>query len=68
MNSEHNIQLCIQCALKEGNCYYLLEFHALGDHQIYIYTIMYTMCPPGCYHKGFMATPETPKEWLLGCM
>ena len=25
---------------------------------IYIYTIMYTMCPPGCYHNGFMATPE----------
>ena len=21
-------------------------------------TIMYTMCPPGCYHNGFMATPE----------
>ena len=20
--------------------------------------IMYTMCPPGCYHNGFMATPE----------
>ena len=19
---------------------------------------MYTMCPPGCYHNGFMATPE----------
>ena len=19
---------------------------------------MYTMCPPGCYHYGFMATPE----------
>ena len=25
---------------------------------MYIYTIMYTMCPPGCYHNGFMATPE----------
>ena len=28
----------------------------------YIYkkdiTIMYTMCPPGYYHNGFMATPE----------
>ena len=19
---------------------------------------MYTMCPPGCYHNGFVATPE----------
>ena len=19
---------------------------------------MYTMCPPGCHHNGFMATPE----------
>ena len=24
---------------------------------IYIYD-MYTMCPPGCHHNGFMATPE----------
>ena len=23
----------------------------------YIYN-MYTMCPPGCHHNGFMATPE----------
>ena len=25
---------------------------------IYIYTIVYTMCPPGYHHNGFMATPE----------
>ena len=25
---------------------------------IYIYTNMHTMCSPGCYHNGFMATPE----------
>ena len=25
---------------------------------IYIYRIMYTMCPPGYHHNGFMATPE----------
>ena len=22
------------------------------------YIYMYTMCPPGCHHNGFMATPE----------
>ena len=25
---------------------------------MYNYAIMYTMCPPGCYHNGFMVTPE----------
>ena len=25
---------------------------------IYIYTTVYTMCPPGYHHNGFMATPE----------
>ena len=25
---------------------------------IFLFTIMYTMCPPGCYHNDFMATPE----------
>ena len=34
-------------------------FEALGrEKKTYIYTIMYTMCPPGCYHNGFMAAPE----------
>ena len=23
-----------------------------------MYTVVYTMCPPGCHHNGFMATPE----------
>ena len=25
---------------------------------MYNYAIMYTMCPPVCYHNGFMVTPE----------
>ena len=33
-------------------------FFLTQDRYIYIYTIMYTTCPPGCYHNGFMATPE----------
>ena len=33
---------------------------------------MYTMCPPGCYHNGFMATPELGHRMygytLLDCL
>ena len=26
---------------------------------------MYTMCPPSCYHNGFMATPELGHQVIM---